>query len=198
MATPVATAAVKALRPIGGKQIFLPQHVVKMVRPKDNQPPNLATFSVPLTFNKFDIRDYLFHAYNVEVTGVRSFVNQRRLQKKYRRLGWYRPQAGKMMIAELVKPFVWPKILELKERGDFDYKTWFTMENEQDKINDESLLREKGRQKPRDLEMTHDILLMKKQAKLFLDDPASWAFGGLRSTEKWREVEVDVKLDKNK
>ncbi|KAK3353066.1 hypothetical protein B0T25DRAFT_590766 [Lasiosphaeria hispida] len=198
MATPAAKAAVKALRPIGGKQIFLPEHIIKMVRPKDNQPPNLATFSVPLTFNKFDIRDYLFHVYNVEVTAVRSFVNQRRLQKKFRIHAWYRPQAGKMMIAELVKPFVWPQLLGVTEREEFDYKQFYTMETEQDKMNDESDLRKWGRIKPRDLAVTQDVSLMRKQAKLFMEDPASWAFGGLRSTEKWREVEVDVKLDKKR
>jgi large subunit ribosomal protein L23 len=76
----------------------------------------MATFNVPLTFNKLDLRDYLWNVYNVEVRSVRSFVNQMRLRMK--QLGnsqggkWYRPRSQKMMIAELARPFVWPEMPE--------------------------------------------------------------------------------------
>ncbi|KXJ92372.1 hypothetical protein Micbo1qcDRAFT_134444 [Microdochium bolleyi] len=98
----------------GNKQVFLPSHLVTMVRPKSNTPPNLATFRVPLTFNKFDLRDYLLNAYNVETAGIRSHVVAQPLEKpdpsdpaansgRVRR-----PRSIKYMIAELAKPFVWP------------------------------------------------------------------------------------------
>lgn len=76
----------------------------------------MATFNVPLSFNKLDFRDYLWNVYNVEVRSVRSFVNQMRpRQKQYgnsRGGKWYRPRSQKMMIAELARPFVWPEAPE--------------------------------------------------------------------------------------
>lgn len=93
-----------------------PNHIVAFVRPKEGQPPTMATFNVPLSFNKLDFRDYLWNVYNVEVRSVRSFVNQMRPRR--RQYGdstggkWYRPKSQKMMIAELARPFVWPEAPE--------------------------------------------------------------------------------------
>ncbi|KAH7031090.1 uncharacterized protein B0I36DRAFT_323176 [Microdochium trichocladiopsis] len=96
---------------LGSKQVFLPSHLVTMLRPKPTTPPTLATFRVPLTFNKLDMRDYLLHAYKVETAGIRSLVAQQPIDKpkpneKPRRVR--RPRSIKLMIVELVKPFVWP------------------------------------------------------------------------------------------
>lgn len=81
-----------------------------MVRPKSNSPPTLATFRVPLTFNKFDLRDYLLNAYGVETAGIRAHVVAQPLEKpepgqsgRVRRV-----RSIKYMIAELAKPFAWP------------------------------------------------------------------------------------------
>jgi large subunit ribosomal protein L23 len=63
---------------------------------------------VPLKFNKFDLRDYLFHAYSVPTLGIRSRVHYQKPVKHPRTLRWYRPQFKKTMTAELVQPFVWP------------------------------------------------------------------------------------------
>ncbi|KAH6635311.1 hypothetical protein B0J18DRAFT_360336 [Chaetomium sp. MPI-SDFR-AT-0129] len=125
MTTPVAAAAEAAVQTIprrfGTKQVYLPNHVIAFIRPKPRQPPNLATFVVPLQFNKLDMRDYLWHVYNVEVTAVRSFVNQFGPRQKHGHTGrTFRPRSGKMMIAELVKPFVWPELPEEKDLEDFD------------------------------------------------------------------------------
>lgn len=76
----------------------------------------MATFNVPLSFNKLDFRDYLWNVYNVEVRGVRSFVNQMRPRQRHygNKPGgkWYRPRSQKMMIADLARPFVWPEAPE--------------------------------------------------------------------------------------
>ncbi|KAK0636947.1 hypothetical protein B0T17DRAFT_651622 [Bombardia bombarda] len=100
MATSVSEAAAR-LAPnfrVGAKKLYLPNHVITFIRPKPQQPANLATFVVPLKFNKLDLRDYLFHAYGVRVNA-----------RKNERGKWYRPQSQKMMIAELVEPFAWPE-----------------------------------------------------------------------------------------
>lgn len=70
-------------------------------------------FSVPLTFNKLDMRDYLQRAYGVSVLGIRSAVYQMPLTRD-RVMGrsglgpWRRPPSKKKMIVKLVEPFVWP------------------------------------------------------------------------------------------
>ncbi len=61
---------------------------------------------VPLKFNKLDLRDYLWHVYDVRVRGVRSQVKQqapRRLVEEAAgapaRGRWYRPQHKKVYAA---------------------------------------------------------------------------------------------------
>ncbi|KAH6659472.1 hypothetical protein BKA67DRAFT_544523 [Truncatella angustata] len=104
----MATTAARTFR-TGTKQVFLPDHVVTLCRPHRPQPPQFATFHVPLTFNKLDIRDYLLHAYKVNTLTVRSHLAQRppRLSAFSGRIG--RPPPIKYMTVELEKPFVFPK-----------------------------------------------------------------------------------------
>ncbi|KAK2052257.1 ribosomal protein L23 [Colletotrichum caudatum] len=92
---------------LGTKQVFLPNHVVTLIR-KDRAPPNWATFNVPLTFTKFDLRDYLWNLYGVEVTAVRSWVKQSPIERKGASAGYFRPQSQKFMTVQMTKAFVWP------------------------------------------------------------------------------------------
>ena len=82
--------------------------MITFLRPEEKQPPNFATFKVPLTFNKLDLRDYLHHAYGVATLAVRSQLRQRmpRRSKVHGRIT--RPPPIKTMTVELAKPFVWP------------------------------------------------------------------------------------------
>lgn len=104
---------------------------------------------MPLSFNKFDFRDYLWNCYNVEVVGVRSFINQQRA--KQRSFGgsssgkWYRPRSIKMMIADLKQPFVWPEPPEDKE--PWDNKLFKAVEENHEKQTREA--QEKGKWGPR-------------------------------------------------
>jgi large subunit ribosomal protein L23 len=81
----------------------------------EHLPATQAKFRVPLTFSKLDLRDYLWHAYNVRTVKIRSYVQQQRvthdrpdatapMQNK-----WFRPKAIKHMTVEMDKPFVWPE-----------------------------------------------------------------------------------------
>ncbi|KAI8281326.1 54S ribosomal protein L23 [Colletotrichum sp. SAR11_240] len=92
---------------LGEKKVYLPNHTITFIR-KDRVPPNWATFQVPLTFTKLDIRDYLWNLYKVHTTGVRSWVDSSSAVRKPRG-GYYRPQPKKFMMVQLVKPFVWPE-----------------------------------------------------------------------------------------
>ncbi|KAF4970267.1 hypothetical protein FSARC_2673 [Fusarium sarcochroum] len=99
---------------LGQKQVFLPNHVITFLR-KEHLPPNEATFQVPLRFTKFDLRDYLWNLYNVEVTTVRAYVKQQPLtQRNSFSRSWYRPKPLKIMTVELAKPFQWPELPEDK------------------------------------------------------------------------------------
>lgn len=113
-----------------------PDFSLALLRPQEGQPPNLATFKVPLRFNKFDFRDYLWNCYGVEVNGVRSFINQMRARQRsfYGSRGkWYRPRSVKMMIADLKQPFVWPD--PPKDLGPWDNKMYMAVEKGSDEQN---------------------------------------------------------------
>ncbi|TRX98116.1 hypothetical protein FHL15_000761 [Xylaria flabelliformis] len=95
---------------LGTKKVFLPSHSITFLAPRPNQSPTFATFKVPLTFNKFDIRDYLLHAYNTPVLAVRSQVRQRRDIMKHITGRKFRAPPIKTMTVQLTKPFVWPSM----------------------------------------------------------------------------------------
>ncbi|KAK3294805.1 uncharacterized protein B0H64DRAFT_401621 [Chaetomium fimeti] len=196
MTTPIAAAAEAATkqlpRKFGNKQVFLPNHVVAFIRPKDKQPPNLATFVVPLKFNKFDLRDYLYHGYNVQVTSVRSFINRQFPKRKFAHHGRiYLPRPQKMMIVELLKPFVWPEPPAKSDLDAFDYATY-------KKISDQRGSETKKRIDPTKVPLLSRSPLPEYRVKL-KESAADMAKRGEWSNEKnnddeWTEVETDVKV----
>lgn len=112
-----------------------------MVR-KERLPPNEATFKVPLRFTKFDLRDYLWNLYNVEVTKVRSYVKSQPLtQRDSFSRSWYRPKPLKVMIVELAKPFQWPEVPEDKQ--PWSNQLWEMREGLSEKRNEEHLHRQR-------------------------------------------------------
>ncbi|ATY62773.1 mitochondrial ribosomal protein L23, putative [Cordyceps militaris CM01] len=112
MAEAVKAAAARQLPAfkLGQRQVYLPTHIITMLH-KEHLPANEACFQVPITFTKFDLRDYLWNLYNVEVKTVRSYVKGRPLAERPNRPGsTYRPQALKIMTVELAQPFQWPAL----------------------------------------------------------------------------------------
>ncbi|KAK0627113.1 putative ribosomal protein [Immersiella caudata] len=191
MATSAATKVYQTLKPVGQKQLFLPNHVVTFVRPRPRQPANHALFKVPLKWNKFDLRDYLFHLYDVEVRGIRSYINQMAPQRKNNAGKWYRPQSEKMMVAELVKPFVWPKAPGVEDRQGFDYELHRKFKGyEEDRVKDmmneyKGIIPLRSQSK-----IPADVKGLREQAREFLEQPERWQEEGVKGG-KWREVEVD-------
>lgn len=87
-----------------------PKFTVAMVRAPGLSPYH-ARFLVPLDFSKYDLRDYLFHAYNVKCFNIRSYVKQmpvRDLQSQPNH--WFREDSKKYMTVEMEQPFVWPEL----------------------------------------------------------------------------------------
>lgn len=91
----------------GKKAVYLPKAIVALIRTPRLSPYH-ARFQVPLNFTKFDLRDYLFHAYNVRATNIRSFVKYNAVIKSQAGPYW-RPDADKFMTVQMDKPFVWPE-----------------------------------------------------------------------------------------
>jgi large subunit ribosomal protein L23 len=151
-------------------------HITLHRTPK--QPANFASFTVPLWFSKLDIRDYLFHAYNVRINGVRSYVKlQRVTQGKPFKVGtedysrpqykrWHRPPSIKKMTVELERPFVWPEALE--DMSDFSQETVQNYEKETKAMQDkqssvgDTMVNEERR------------VSMREQAKALLEGKAKW------------------------
>ncbi|KAK3688497.1 hypothetical protein B0T22DRAFT_155468 [Podospora appendiculata] len=203
MATSVAEAAARALPNFrtGAKQIFLPNHVITFIRPKPKQPPNLATFVVPLTFNKLDLRDYLFHAYNVEVLAVRSFINERAPVRDGDRGKWYRPRSQKMMIVELEKAFVWPEPPAEDAREDFDYNTFRRNLQTREARDAEFTRRRKGEIALRtEAKVPQQRKTLRKQAAAILNSEEGWSNrSGVKEDDgAWKEVEEEMKVPRGK
>ncbi|KAM3424651.1 hypothetical protein BST61_g6639 [Cercospora zeina] len=158
---------------VGSKELFIPNVNIALLRTR-NLPANNAKFHVPLWFSKLDLRDYLFHVYNVEIVSVRSHVKQSRVQAGRSGLirpqlkRWHRPRAKKYMTVELVRPFVWPE-----EPGD-GYSDW----NRKDVQNQAA---EQRKQQDETMSQTRDTIVnkerrerMREQAKALLEGRAKW------------------------
>jgi len=99
-----------------------PKFTVALIRTPRLSPYH-ARFLVPLDFSKYDLRDYLYHAYNVKCFNVRSFVKQmpvRDTQAQPRH--FFRPDSKKYMTVEMEQPFVWPEIPDLAPWGKAERK----------------------------------------------------------------------------
>ena len=97
---------------IGGKKIYLPNFAIALRRSPARH-PRTAVFSVPLTFNKLDLRDYLAHVYGLKTLSIRAFIIQSPLMERYedtRGKHYHRNQNEKRMVVEMVEPFVYPDV----------------------------------------------------------------------------------------
>jgi len=100
----------------------------------------MASFRVPLHINKLDLRDYLYHAYNVKVLNVRSFISQAKVSQGRPNSDtarptpnqWYRAIATKKMTVEMDKPFVWPAEYTEEQLQDWHKETFQKADKAQD------------------------------------------------------------------
>ncbi|KAJ8099069.1 hypothetical protein POJ06DRAFT_127238 [Lipomyces tetrasporus] len=86
---------------LGHNEVHFPKHSVSLLRPfSTDYNPYRATFRVPVTFNKFDLRDYLHHLYGLTVRKVYSNLKENR----------YKRTLAKFMTVEMDEPFIYPKL----------------------------------------------------------------------------------------
>lgn len=94
----------------GSKSIYLPFAQIKLLRPNAKHTPYQAKFIVPKSFNKLDLRDYLYHIYGLRALNVTSTLTPakfiRSMPAPYG--SRYRSQQLKKMTIDLTEPFVWP------------------------------------------------------------------------------------------
>ncbi|XP_075164736.1 mitochondrial ribosomal protein L23 [Haematobia irritans] len=55
-------------------RIFLPNFWMKLIRPEEPQPKNVATFSVSMEMTKYDVKNYLEKIYKIPVMDVRTRI----------------------------------------------------------------------------------------------------------------------------
>ncbi|SCU88651.1 LAMI_0D10858g1_1 [Lachancea mirantina] len=100
---------------VGGTELFFPKARVILLRPNAKHTPYQAKFIVPKSFNKLDLRDYLFHLYGLRAMNITTQL----LHGKYTRVNpvmprYRQPQIKKMTI-DMAEPFIWPEEPEDKE-----------------------------------------------------------------------------------
>jgi large subunit ribosomal protein L23 len=176
----------------GKKEIYLYEHTLRKTRknhlliyecrPKftvalirtPRLSPYHAKFQVPLSFSKYDLRDYLFHAYNIRALSIRSSVAQQPIRDSMEApRQWFRPEAKKYMTIEMDKPFVWPKEPESWEPWGKEQKE----KGEKDSVNEMQAGAEKKREAAQ---------VLRKQAAGLLRGEGSGTEKG-RVLEEWEK-----------
>ncbi|KAF3000324.1 hypothetical protein E8E13_009285 [Curvularia kusanoi] len=152
----------KKLIAFGSKKIYLPKFTVAMVRAPGLSPYH-ARFLVPLDFSKYDLRDYLYHAYNVKCFNIRSYVKQMPIRDSTAApRQWFRPESKKYMTVEMEQPFVWPELPE-------DTEPWGVgkVKSELDQVigANDIVTMEQKRQKAKSLREQVKALLTKKDTR---------------------------------
>lgn len=101
-----------------GQRIYLPNIIFRMMRnftpPGEPYNPWEATFRVPNSLTKLDIRSYLFAVYGVKCTYIRTdnyFEPLKNFKRKHIRRQMRRA-AYKRVVVGLVEPFYYPEALE--------------------------------------------------------------------------------------
>ncbi|CCC67763.1 hypothetical protein NCAS_0A12050 [Naumovozyma castellii] len=123
---------------VGHNRLYFPKARVILLRPNAKHTPYQAKFIVPKSFNKLDLRDYLYHLYGLRAMNVTTqllpgtYNVMNRLRARFRG-----PQIKKMTI-DMEEPFIWPE-----EPDKSVNQLWETEYNkEMKKLERESMERE--------------------------------------------------------
>lgn len=137
--------------------VHRPKFTVALVRTPQLSPYH-ARFQVPLNFSKFDLRDYLFHAYNVRAINIRSFVAHSPVRDHIEKpRQFFREEQKKFMTIEMDKPFVWPKEPE-------DWQPWGKKEKKQSQNDAVEATAGKGNEA-----RLKEVASLRSQARALLD-----------------------------
>lgn len=118
---------------VGGDQRYFPKARVILLRPNAKHTPYQAKFIVPKSFNKMDLRDYLYHIYGLRALNVTTQL----LPGRFVRAGTtprHRVSQLKKMTIDMEQPFIWPSANVSK---DNDALSYIDYENEIGKYRNE-------------------------------------------------------------
>ncbi|CCH58044.1 hypothetical protein TBLA_0A02450 [Henningerozyma blattae CBS 6284] len=91
---------------VGKTQLYFPNARVVLLRPNAKHTPYQAKFIVPKSFNKLDLRDYLYHVYGLRALNITTQLLHGAIVKEVK--GRYRGPQIKKMTIEMEHPFIWP------------------------------------------------------------------------------------------
>ncbi|XP_025994144.1 probable 39S ribosomal protein L23, mitochondrial [Solenopsis invicta] len=63
-------------------RIFLPNFWMKLIAPKQKQPPNVVQFHCSMQMSKQDVKNYLEKIYNINIVDVRTKVQMGRFKRE--------------------------------------------------------------------------------------------------------------------
>ncbi|BAO40842.1 54S ribosomal protein L41 [Kluyveromyces marxianus DMKU3-1042] len=107
---------------VGGTEVFFPKARVILLRPNAKHTPFQAKFIVPKSFNKLDLRDYLFHLYGLRALNVTTQLLHARYTRATPVSPRYRTPQIKKMTIEMAEPFIWPEEPEDKSAWNIEFQ----------------------------------------------------------------------------
>lgn len=105
---------------VGGKELFFPKARIILLRPNAKHTPYQAKFIVPKSFNKLDLRDYLFNIYGLRALNVTTQLLHGRYMRVSANAGRYRGPQIKKMTIEMEEPFIWPSEPSIGENDNWN------------------------------------------------------------------------------
>ncbi|CCE65113.1 hypothetical protein TPHA_0J02920 [Tetrapisispora phaffii CBS 4417] len=105
---------------VGEKELYFPKARVILLRPNSKHTPYQAKFIVPKSFNKLDLRDYLFHVYGLRAMNVTTQLLHGRYTRANAGSPRYREPQIKKMTIEMEQPFIWPEEPKAEENDLWD------------------------------------------------------------------------------
>ncbi|ODQ81445.1 hypothetical protein BABINDRAFT_32726 [Babjeviella inositovora NRRL Y-12698] len=94
---------------VGGTKLYFPTARVVLLRPNAKLTPYQAKFIVPKSFNKFDLRDYLWHLYGIRALKITTQLQHAKWTRGPLDRARFRDSQIKKMTIDLEEPFVWPE-----------------------------------------------------------------------------------------
>lgn len=104
---------------VGGRQSYFPKARIILMKPGARHTPYQAKFVVPKSFNKLDLRDYLYHVYGLRVLRVTTQISAGTV----RYIGMWRTRSPqiKTMIVDMEQPFIWPSDESVENSQNISY-----------------------------------------------------------------------------
>lgn len=106
---------------VGGKKLYFPTARIILLRPNAKHTPYQAKFIVPKSFNRMDLRDYLYNVYGLRAFNITTQLQHGAFTRDGNAVARYRLGQVKKMTIDMAEPFIWPEEPESKEAWNVDF-----------------------------------------------------------------------------